>query len=212
MKKNIINNVTKRVLKEKIRNKRITEAIEYDPEHPERMNPGIERKLRSGEHIFGKSKSVPSGSENQNYSEKLAGKRFKEIINKVKRYHGVQNISPSMMNEMFQIMQEIGQIETTYKDKLEKLAVDIVSEEFDIPDQMLEANLSPPGSDLNFGGDEEEEEEEENYDSDFNLPKAPKSAERMEQLEMEVDKRRIINALMQGASKKGHYNFHMLSD
>ena len=45
MKKNIINNVTKRVLKEKIRNKRITEAIEYDPEHPERMNPGIERKL-----------------------------------------------------------------------------------------------------------------------------------------------------------------------
>lgn len=213
MKKNIINNVTKRVLKEKIRNKRITEAIEYDPEHPERMNPGIERKLRSGEHIFGKSKSVPSGSENQNYSEKLAGKRFKEIINKVKRYHGVQNISPSMMNEMFQIMQEIGQIETTYKDKLEKLAVDIVSEEFDIPDQMLEANLSPPGSDLNFGGDEEEEEEEEeNYDSDFNLPKAPKSAERMEQLEMEVDKRRIINALMQGASKKGHYIFHMVAD
>ena len=128
MRKNIINKVTKRILKEKLRTNRLTEAIEYDPEQPERMNPDIEGKLRSGEHIFGKSKSVPSGSENQNYSEKLASKRFKEIINKVKRYHGVQNINPSMMSEMFSIMQEVGQIETNHKDALEKLAVDIVSE------------------------------------------------------------------------------------
>tara|TARA_R110002153_G_scaffold45006_1_gene126977 strand:- start:10639 stop:12060 length:1422 start_codon:yes stop_codon:yes gene_type:complete len=208
MKKNIINEVTKRILKEKFRTNRLTEAIEYDPQHPERMNPDIEGKLRSGEHIYGKSKSVPSGSENQNYSEKLASKRFKEIINKVKRYHGVESINPRMMAEMFSIMQEVGQIETNHKDALEKLAVDIVSEEFDIPDQMLEANLSPPGTDLNFGGDEEEEDE----DSDFDVPKQPKSAERMEELEMEVDKRRILNALMQGASKKGHYIFHMVAD
>jgi hypothetical protein len=210
MRKNIINKVTKRILKEKLRTNRLTEAIEYDPEHPERMNPDIEGKLRSGEHIFGKSKSVPSGSENQNYSEKLASKRFKEIINKVKRYHGVQNINPNMMSEMFSIMQEVGQIETNHKDALEKLAVDIVSEEFDIPDQMLDATLSPPGTDLKFNDDEEEEEDDS--DSSFDIPKKPKSAERMEQLEMEVDKRRIINALMQGASKNGHYIFHMVAD
>jgi hypothetical protein len=29
----------------------------------------------------------------------------------------------------------------------------------------------------------------------------------MEELEMEVDKRRVINSLMQGAAKKGHYIF-----
>ena len=211
MKKSIINEVTKRILKEKFRTNRLTEAIEYDPQHPERMNPDIEGKLRSGEHIFGKSKSVPSGSENQNYSEKLASKRFKEIINKVKRYHGVESINPRMMAQMFEIMQEVGQIESNHKDELEKLAVDIVSEEFDIPDQMLEATLSPPGTDLKFG-DDEEEEEEEDFDSEFDVPKQPKSAERMEELEMEVDKRRIINALMQGASKKGHYIFHMVAD
>ena len=34
----------------------------------------------------------------------------------------------------------------------------------------------------------------------------------MEELELEVDKRRVINALMQGASKKGHYIFHMVAD
>lgn len=208
--KNIISEVTKRVLSEKLRINRIVEAIEYDPEHPERMNPDIEGKLKSGEHIFGKSKSMPVGSDLQNYSEKMASKRFKEIINKVKRYHGIQNISPMMMQQMFQIMSEVSQIETRHKDALEQLAIDIVSEEFDIPDQMLEATLSPPGTDLGFG--DEEEEEEDDYDSDFNVPKSPKSAQRMEELEMEVDKRRVINALMQGASKKGHYIFHMVAD
>ena len=208
--KNIISEVTKRVLSEKLRINRIVEAIEYDPEHPERMNPDIEGKLKSGEHIFGKSKSMPVGSDLQNYSEKMASKRFKEIINKVKRYHGIERINPMMMQQMFQIMSEVSQIETRHKDALEQLAIDIVSEEFDIPDQMLEATLSPPGTDLGFG--DEEEEEEEDFDSDFDVPKSPKSAQRMEELEMEVDKRRVINALMQGASKKGHYIFHMVAD
>lgn len=208
--KNIISEVTKRVLSEKLRINRIVEAIEYDPEHPERMNPDIEGKLKSGEHIFGKSKSMPVGSDLQNYSEKMASKRFKEIINKVKRYHGIERINPMMMQQMFQIMSEVSQIETRHKEALEQLAVDIVSEEFDIPDQMLEATLSPPGTDLGF--ESEEEEDEEDYDSDFDTPKGPKSAERMEELEMEVDKRRVINALMQGASKKGHYIFHMVAD
>ena len=209
--KNIINEVTNRVIKEKYRLNKLIEAIEYDPEHPERMNPDLEGRLRSGEHLFGKSKSVPVGSDSQNYSEKIAGQRFKEIVNKVKRYHGVRNITPDMMRMMFQIMGEIGQIETRHKEALEQLAVDIVSEEFDIPDQMLEATLTPPGSELNIEPDEEEDEDEDE-DGGFEVPKKPKSAQRMEELEMEVDKRRVINALMQGAAKKGHYIFHMVAD
>jgi hypothetical protein len=212
MRRNIISEVTKRLIKEKLRINKISEAIDYDPEHPERMNPGIERRLGSGEHLFGRSKSFPVGSESQNYSEKLATKRFKEIISKVKRYHGVQNLSPAMFREMFQIMGEVSKIETRHKDRLEQLAVDLVSEEFDIPDQMLEATLSPPGTDLGFNDEEEDEEDSEDYNSDFDTPKQPKSAKRMEELEMHVDKRRVINALMQGASKKGHYIFHMVAD
>jgi hypothetical protein len=212
MRRNIISEVTKRLIKEKLRINKISEAIDYDPEHPERMNPVIERRLGSGEHLFGRSKSFPVGSESQNYSEKLATKRFKEIISKVKRYHGVQNLSPAMFREMFQIMGEVSKIETRHKDRLEQLAVDLVSEEFDIPDQMLEATLSPPGTDLGFNDEEEDEEDSEDYNSDFDTPKQPKSAKRMEELEMHVDKRRVINALMQGASKKGHYIFHMVAD
>ena len=177
------------------------------------MHPGLEGKLRSGGHIFGKSKSLPVGSDAQNYSEKLAGQRFKEIINKVKRYHGVRNITPNMMQMMFQIMGEISQIETRHKEVLERLAVDIVSEEFDLPEQMLEATLSPPGSPLSHKEEDEDDEGGDDIESPQpNIPKQPKSAKRMEELEMEVDKRRVINSLMQGAAKKGHYIFHMVAD
>jgi hypothetical protein len=116
-----------------------------------------------------------------------------------------------MMQMMFQIMGEISQIETRHKEALERLAIDIVSEEFDLPEQMLEATLSPPGSPLSHR-EEEEEEDDDDESTQPNIPKQPKSAKRMEELEMEVDKRRVINSLMQGAAKKGHYIFHMVAD
>ena len=206
-KRNLINETIKRVLNEKYNLKRIHEAIEYDPEHPERMNPDLERRLRTGEHLFGKSKSIPS-TELTNYSAKLASKRFKDIITKVKRYHGINRINPMMMQQMFMIMGEISKIETIHKDALEQLAIDIVSEEFDIPDSMLEANLVPPGTKIDLKGEEDGGDESQEYE----LPKKPKSAERMRELELEVDKRNMINAMLQGAAKKGHYIFHMVAD
>ena len=207
--KNLINEAIKRVLNEKYNLKRIHEAIEYDPEHPERMNPDLERRLRTGEHLFGKSKSIPS-TELTNYSAKLASKRFKDIITKVKRYHGIDRINPMMMQQMFQIMGQISQIETIHKDALEQLAVDIVSEEFEIPESMLEANLVPPGTKIDLKDEEEEDGGDESQE--YQLPKTPKSAQRMEELELEVDKRNMINAMLQGAAKKGHYIFHMVAD
>ena len=207
--KNIINETTKKVLSRTFNMKKLTEGIEYDPEHPERMNPNLERKLSSGEHPFGRSSSLPATGEQSNYSEKLASKRFKEIINKVKRYHGVQAIPPSAMSQMYSLMNEIGQIETRHKDALERLAVSIVSEEFDIPEEMLDVELTPPGSKLSIESDDEEQEEDDNQP---NIPNKPKSARRIEELELEVDKRNVINAMIQGAAKKGHYIFHMVAD
>ena len=214
MKKKIridLGKITKQVIKEHQmlkgelkRIEKLNEGIEYDANHPERMNPSLEDKLRSGEHTFGRNKGLPITGTDQNYSEKLASSRFKDIINKVKRYHNIERINPQMMMEMMRIMQEVSQIETQHKEALEQLAVDIVSEEFDIPEDMLDAELLPPGSPLNMENDDEEEEEEEEFQS--------KSAERMEELEIEVDKRNVLNALMQGAAKKGHYIFHMVAD
>ena len=209
-----LGNITKKVLKEhqQLRKEQnrvhyLNEAIDYDERHRERMAQSIEDKLRKDTHTFGGSRSLPLTGSDQKYSEKLASGRFKDIINKVKRYHQVDDIdTPRMMAQMMGIMGQVAQIEIEHKDALEQLAVDIVSEEFDIPEDMLDAELLPPGSPLDIeceGCDDEEEEEEE-----F----TPKSAERMEELEVEIDKRNVINALMQGAAKKGHYIFHLVAD
>ena len=72
-----LDKITKKVIKEHQmlkgelkRIEKLNEGIEYDPNHPERMNPSLEDKLRSGEHTFGKNKGLPATGTNQNYSER----------------------------------------------------------------------------------------------------------------------------------------------
>ena len=196
--------ITKKVIKEQQRLKTITEAIEYDPSHPEKMHPSIEKELRQDTHHFKQSSSFPGTGSEQKYSEKVASKRFKDIITMVKRYHGVETIEPSIMMQMMSIMGDVSKIEGEHVEELEQLAIDIVSEEFDIPEDMLRAQLLPPGSPIDLDGDDDDSEEEEDE------PFVPKSAERMKELDVEVEKRSVINAMMQGASKKGHYIFHQV--
>ena len=195
-----IDEITQRIV-----NKHLREAIDYGDDDRHRMEPSIERSLDQDTHPFGGSPSFPGTGSDQKYSEKLAGKRFKDIVNMVKRYHGVENIDMGMMQQMMQIMQEVGSIEQSKKEQLEQLAIDIVSEEFDIPEDMLKPDLVPPGSELDLDDEGEDDEEEE---EEFK----PKSAERMKELDAEVSKRNVINAMMQGASKKGHYIFHQVAD
>jgi len=198
-KTNRIDEITKRIVRKHLR-----EAVDYG-EDPHRMDQSIESSLDQDTHPFGGNPSLPGTGTSQKYSEKLASKRFKDIVNMVKRYHGVENIDMGMMQQMMVIMQEVGAIEQSKKEQLEQLAINIVSEEFDIPEDMLKPDLVPPMTplDLDDGGEDDEEEEEEFQ---------PKSAERMKELDSEVAKRNVINAMMQGASKKGHYIFHQVAD
>jgi hypothetical protein len=197
-------NITKKVIKEQQRLKIITESIEYDPRHPEKMHPSIEKELRQDTHHFKQSSSFPGTGGEQKYSEKVASKRFKDIITMVKRYHGIETIEPSIMMQMMSIMGDVSKIEGEHVEELEQLAIDIVSEEFDIPEDMLRAQLLPPGSPIDLDGEDDDSEEEEDE------PFVPKSAARMKELDVEVEKRSVINAMMQGASKKGHYIFHQV--
>jgi len=156
--KKIIDSIVKNILKEQYIKEQfnIKEEIEYDPEHPERMHSELERKLRNDEHIFGKSKSFPS-TNLENYSQRMASKRFKDVIQKVKSYHGVNDVR-RVNSRFMSVLMEIHAIERNHKDALEQLAIDIVSEEFDIPEGMLEVELVAPGTNISINFDEEEEE------------------------------------------------------
>ena len=85
MKKNLIKEVTKKLIKEQQEFKKLSEAIEYDPQHPERMHPSLEKQLRQDTHHLGGNPSLPKG-ERGHFSEKIASDRFKDLVTKVKRY------------------------------------------------------------------------------------------------------------------------------
>ncbi len=71
------------------RRRKIFEApIDY--EGPERMSPDIERKLSTGEHPLGKHQAFPESGGADSFEEVIASKRFKDVIEKVKRATGLE--------------------------------------------------------------------------------------------------------------------------
>ena len=185
--------------------KRLVEGIEYDPQHPERMHPHIEKELRDDSHHLGGNKSLPRTGTDQHYSEKLASKRFKDLVTKVKRYWGVEVVNPRMAMEVMQLLRQAMMIEKDHTEALEQLAIDLVREEFDIPEDQVDMEAKLVQGQISGEGMQQKPKEN---------PEMPEleSEEDYDRLNSEVQKRRILNAIMQGAAKKGHYMFHMVED
>ena len=175
--------------------------VEYDPQHGERMHPDLERKLSSGTHHLGGHPAFPPTTGGQSFEEKIASQRFKDVVGKVKRYSGAESINQSVLIDALSALKTIMEIEKNHKEDLQKIAVKLVKKEFGLKDQI---DLIPEMTDdLDFGNMKVDEPEEE-YEAD--------NVEELEDAEAEVQKRRLVNALIQGASKKGHYMFHLVED
>ena len=185
--------------------KRLVEGIEYDPQHPERMHPHIEKELRDDSHHLGGNKSLPRTGTEQHYSEKIASKRFKDLVAKVKRYWGVEVVNPRMAMEVMQLLRQAMMIEKDHTEALEQLAIDLVREEFDIPEDQVDMEAKLVQGQISGEGMKQKAKEN---------PEMPEleSEEDYDRLNSEVQKRRMLNAIMQGAAKKGHYMFHMVED
>jgi hypothetical protein len=111
------------------------------------------------------------------------------------------------------------QLEARHKDELEQLAVDACLEESEVPEDwyVIEPYLNRTPIDVsNFryapepdrGEDDDEEEENDDENSNPEFPSFDiEDLTDEEEFELEKHKRNIINALIQGAAKKGHYLF-----
>lgn len=176
-------------------------AVQYDPEHPERMHPDVERKLSSRSHHLGGHPAFPPTTGEQNFEEKIASQRFKDVVSKVKRYSGSQNIDQAVLMDALNALKTILEIEKNNKEELEKIAVKLVKKEFGLKDQI---DLIPEMTDEFDYSDMKMDEPEEEYDAD--------SVEDLEDMEGEVQKRKLVNSMIQGSAKKGHYMFHLVED
>ena len=194
--------------------KRVREQIDYG-NRPERMDPNLERKLSDPESLYGKNPAMKKGAADV---ERLVSSRFKKVADKLKKSANIPNLSPNAVQSLYMQMMSripyIMQIEAANKEELEQLAIQASLYETEVPEGWvdIQANLGVPIDVSNFRyqpeepKDDEEDEEEKKEKlklSSFDIDELTDE----EQLELEKHKRNIINAIIQGAAKRGHYIF-----
>jgi len=184
----------------------------------ERMSPDIESKLKSQDHPLGKHQAFPDVDKNgipDNFEELIASQRFKDVVQKVKDATGAENIDPqtlmSLQPMLMQAAQRVMQIESQNKQALENLAVDLVVGEMGIPegDLQFDAKLGKPDT----SGMQMKPQKKKKKELEFpNFEMEDEAAKRLQKLDLEKQKRRFINSLIQGSAKKAHYMYHLVNE
>ena len=225
-----INRIIKKVIKEA--------PVDYG-DYEERMHPRSQAKIEDPEGIYAKNRGFRQGVGDV---ERIAGNRFKEIVDYVKRYYGTdRNITDPQVKRSIQMAQmqavrQAMQIEPAHREQLRDLAVEIAAkEEGWLPyaksmEQAIEDGLVA----------KEEKQGGIEYQFDFiniltflgeqridpNMfqmkPKEPKKLELPknfsfdideltpeEERQLEIEKRHVINALIQGKGKRGQFAYQM---
>jgi hypothetical protein len=228
---------------ERLIRKIIKEApVDYG-DYPERMDPKTQSRIEDPENIYAKNRAFKGGVSDV---EKIAGTRFKEVVDYVKRYFNTQenitdpHVMRSIMMEQMRAVQQSMTIETSHKDKLKDLAVEIAAKEEGWLDYSLtmddaidngDVSKSPiQGAGTRYGF------EFINVDAFLNEKKINPSQFQMkekdlpklelppnfsfdideltpeEQRQLEIEKRHVINALIQGKGKRGQFSYQAFKD
>ena len=194
--------------------KKLKEQIDYG-NTPERMDPNLERKLGDPESLYAQNPAMKKGAEDV---QRLVSQRFQKVADKLRQVTGIGNLNSKQVQgmiyqEMMSKLPRIMSIEARHKDELIQLAIDASLEEGEVPENTYEIEgflgESIDASNFRYQPDEEDDDEEEDdEDEKINIPSFDvEDLTDEEELELEKHKRNIINAIIQGAAKKGHYLF-----
>lgn len=192
---------------------KIKEQIDYGGRR-ERMDPNLERKLKSGEDVYSSNPAMKKGSEDV---QRLVSSRFNKVVDELKRITGINDLSPNnikqmLMGEMMSATGQVMGIESSHKEELKDLAKRVSFKQtgadenwYDVITYLNEDSIDT--SDFRYSPDDNEDEEDDDknelsFDS-FDIEDLTDE----EQLELEKHKRHIVNAIIQGSAKKGHYAF-----
>ena len=194
--------------------KKINEQIDYG-NTPERMDPNLERKLASPEGLYATNPAMTKGPQDV---QRLVSKRFQKVADKLRQVTGIEDLSSQQVQgmvyqEMMRRLPNIMRIESAHNDELVELAIEASLEDEEVPRgrYQIDASLGmPDGADFRFEPEDEDEDEDEEEEEQDELEFPSFDIEDLtdeEIIELEKHKRNIINAIIQGAAKKGHYLF-----
>ena len=208
-------------------------AMDFDTQ--DRPNSDLQNKLQQDNTPITKVPLPKTGKEpNQNFQELLASERYKQVVENLRRYVPEFQGTLTGMGGMGQLHQILGrafyritELESTHKEELERLAIDLIVAEMGISEDEIEFDAKIigmgeiPTDDFNREDVNQENPGEVNVDDENGEEEQPtvenpeqevQLYQDLEQLNLERAKRRLINAMTQGASKRGHYMYHLVAD
>ena len=193
----------------------------------ERMHPELERLVKENQTSLSNNNAFPqidAQGNRINFEELSAYKRFTDIVAKVKHYTGIQDLSNpqalmQLQGMLMQTFQQIVPIQQQHKEQLERLSIELVVRELEIPNGAFQFDAKLVGmgeiSKDKFQQDSKEPSQDE-IEQIFGEGCQGGSCEMAEDetandvFDKEKDKRRFTNALIQGSAKKGHYMFELV--
>ena len=193
--------------------KKIKEQIDYG-NTPERMDPSLVKKLGSPESLYAQNPAMKKGPADV---QRLVSQRFQKVADKLRQVTGIADLSSKQVqgmvyNEMMRKIPNIMRIEAAHKDELIQLAIDACLDEGEVPEgwYQIDARLGeqPDTSDFRYQPEEPKDDDEEEEKEKLEIPSFDiEDLTDEEELELEKHKRNIINAIIQGSAKRGHYLF-----
>ena len=186
--------------------KKLKEQLDYG-NRPERMDPSLERKVGSPESLYAKNPAFKKGAADV---ERMAGKRFKEVVDRVRDAFNQPNLSSEqvrrqIMGQMMMLTQRIMSIENEHNEELTDLALELALEETGTPKEWYQYDLTLGGRPPSTQGFQMKAKDKPKFEMPTSFDIDVETDE--EQFQSEVDKRNIVNLIIQGEAKKGHYSF-----
>jgi hypothetical protein len=212
-------------------------------EYPERMDPRSQAKIEDPEGLYAKNRAFRKGVSDV---ERITGKRFKEIVDYVKRYFGAEgnitepSVKRAIQMEQLNSVRQAMSIEPSHREPLRNLAVEIASKEAGWmgPDVTMEEALeqglitkrvSDEGGAiyeydffnlLTFLGEqkvdpskfqmEKKEKKKLELPPNFSFDVDELTPDEIRQLE--IEKRNVINAIIQGTGKRIQFAYQAYKD
>jgi hypothetical protein len=181
-----------------------------DYEGPERMAGDVERKITGRETPYHNFPAIPNMD--RDFIELISSKRFKDSVDKVRTAMGdtrtIQggNALMQLLGTVGQAMQKLVMIQMKNKKQLEDLAIDLVKNELGIPEGAMQFKAELVSSTMGAA---------EGMQSEPEMPSEEEVEELMGDMEnfnLEREKRRFINSLIQGAAFKGGHMYNLVKN
>jgi hypothetical protein len=206
----------------------ITEmAMDFDPNMPERPHADIQAKLQTGDTPLQKVPFPKTGREendpSHNFQELVGSERYKKVIQNLRQIGNVQapvtqisSINDYVSSPITRLMagahSRIVQIESAHKEQLAQAAIAIVTDVWQIPEGFCQWDVQIVGQEEMDPGKFKQDEPNEENPEQVEIEDTEDIITDLAQLSLERAKRRFINLIIQGASKRGHYMYQMVPD